>query len=166
MSQTKFILAVIAIAVITAYGNSLGQPVNNNSHPNPQEKNISGTVIYRERVALPPNATVRVVLEEVSQANDRLLWRTIERKAVNLNNPLQSVALMLHRAAFQQEQSPSSKQKPTRSWVFECDNLVFSAVSDPGKIHSVSSVGPQRDVAPGTRRVRRQIQGKGVTFLE
>ncbi|ADJ29379.1 YbaY family lipoprotein [Nitrosococcus watsonii] len=69
MSKTKCLLAVMGLAILTACSNSDDQPVSNDSHHDLQKKTISGMVSYRERMALPPNTTVRVVLEKINQAS-------------------------------------------------------------------------------------------------
>ena len=42
---------------------------NKSASPEPATATIEGTVFYRERIALPPNAVVEIQLEDVSRAD-------------------------------------------------------------------------------------------------
>lgn len=63
------------------YQNCTGTMISSSS------ENVSGTVTYRERVALPPNAIVRVTLESVGTPTELIAEQTIETQGQQVPIP-------------------------------------------------------------------------------
>ena len=63
-------LTALGLASVMAAGCAVGP--DHSSHPGPNASNvITGTAVYRERMALPDNAIFEAVLEDVSRADAR-----------------------------------------------------------------------------------------------
>lgn len=59
-------IAVLAVSVTWARGSSLQ---STSAQPTAAQPSISGTIVYRERMALPPDAVIEVKLQDVSGTN-------------------------------------------------------------------------------------------------
>jgi putative lipoprotein len=62
--------AAVAAGLLVAFAAIRGfVPIDKIQRPTPSRPALKGTVFYRERIALPPNATAELVLEDISIAD-------------------------------------------------------------------------------------------------
>ena len=69
LRRRAIVLTVTALLAMGVFGWAQGGSMPANSQANAAQPSISGTIAYRERIALPPDAAIEVKLQDVSAAS-------------------------------------------------------------------------------------------------